>query len=168
MHRPIQDGLEDYLGGRKDPSAMKAFHQHLAACETCRAEVDSLARQSALLRVLRAPAPVEPAPGFYARVIERIESQRSLSFWSVFLEPWMAKRIAFASLCLLVLLGSTVMTTDPMGEPNSIAATPVGLMATDVMPAADGSDPHHDRAVVLTTLASFGGSGAPLIQTSSD
>jgi hypothetical protein len=112
---------------------------------------------------------VDPAPGFYARVIERIEAQRVNSFWSVFLEPVMARRIVYASLCLLVLLGSAVVSTGPMQSGPAAATTPVALMADESMPAADGSDIHHDRTVVLTTLTSFGGpAGADFLPTSSD
>ncbi len=168
MHRPIQDGLEDYLAGRTDAAKLKSFHEHLAICEPCREQVERLAGQARLIRTLRAPAAADPAPGFYARVIERIEAQRANSLWSIFLEPWMARRIAYASLCLLVLLGSAVLTTGPVADP-AMAATPVAIMGGEPMPVADGSDPHHDRTVVLTTLAAFsGGVGGDTLPTSSD
>jgi len=167
MHRPIQDGLEEYLGGRGNPGRLKSFHDHMAACDECRNQVKALEEQSQLVQSLRVPAMVDPTPGFYARVIERIEAQRANSFWSIFLEPMMARRIAYASLCLLVLLGSAVVGTGPVGS-SAIAASPVGIMAVEPMPAADGTDPHHDRTVVLTTLASFSSGGFDSLQTSSD
>ena len=48
----------------------------------------------------------EPAPGFYARVSQRIDRERRVPFWQVFLEPAVARRLAFAGLMWLLLLGT--------------------------------------------------------------
>jgi predicted anti-sigma-YlaC factor YlaD len=72
MHQPIRDGLEDYLAGREHPR----FTAHLAACSDCRENVNRIIRQNQLLRLLRVEsADVAPSPGFYARVIDRIDAR---------------------------------------------------------------------------------------------
>jgi anti-sigma factor RsiW len=164
MHRPILEGLEEFLSGSGESDRVQRLSQHLAECGECRRLVDGMRSQSAAVRSLRAPEEVEPAPGFYARVIDRIEAQSRNSLWSVFLEPLFAKRLVFASLALFALLASAVWTSDPAIALHE--ANPVGLMAVD-MPHADGVDPQRDRNVVFVQLATYGGEGGEL-QLSSD
>src|SRR5258708_2797912 len=120
MHREICDYLEEILSGAPPESATK----HLRRCEECRETVVSMAGQAALLRVLKAPADAEPRPGFYARVLERIEAEGPVSIWNLFAESAFGKRIAVASLALALLLGiylvSVERTAEPMvaGEPT--------------------------------------------------
>ncbi|HLN99831.1 MAG TPA: zf-HC2 domain-containing protein, partial [Pyrinomonadaceae bacterium] len=103
MHKPILDGLESYLSGHQPALESEQFSAHLATCPECRAELDSLQAQAEMMRLLRAPV-VEPAPGFYARVMERIESQTPFSLWSIFLEPAFGTRVMVAALGLFVVL----------------------------------------------------------------
>jgi predicted anti-sigma-YlaC factor YlaD len=168
MHRPVEDGLEDYLGGHAEPSRMKRFHEHVQKCADCRTELSAIESQARMVRSLKPGGEFEPAPGFYARVMGRIEAQSRESSWSLFLEPLVARQLMFASLCLLVLLASAAVSANIGTGHDSIAATPVSVFADEPLPAADGSDPQHDRTVVLTNLTSeyFGGAG--LILTSSD
>ncbi|MGH9613225.1 MAG: hypothetical protein ACRD4P_09125, partial [Bryobacteraceae bacterium] len=65
MHQPIRDGLEDYFNGNTPSGEFKA---HLAACESCAADVRELERHSQWLQTLRHRAEIDPTPGFYARV----------------------------------------------------------------------------------------------------
>ncbi|MBS1831944.1 MAG: hypothetical protein JST65_04490 [Acidobacteria bacterium] len=65
-----------------------------------------------LLRALKAPADVAPRPGFYARVMERVETQQKSSIWSVFLEPVFSRRLAFASLAMMLLMGVALLSGD--------------------------------------------------------
>ena len=168
MHKPIEDGLEDYLTGRAGTASYQGFVAHVAACVECAAEVGLMKQQAEWMRELRPPADSEPSPGFYARVIERIEAQTAKSFWGVFLEPVFGKRFALACLALFVLLSSAVWQTD--SSPILHQNNPVSILASEQMPAATGEDPTRDRTVVLTNLASFntGGSPATLLPVSSD
>ena len=75
-----------------------------------------------LLQSLRCPDEIMPRAGFYARVMDRVESQQSKSIWSVFLEPIFGRRLAMASAALMLLLGLTFFTT-PQAE-EEVAFTP--------------------------------------------
>jgi len=159
MHKPIQDGLEEYLSGKADGGRLEAFHRHLAGCDDCRRELTALESHAQLLRGLRPRTSYDPAPGFYARVIDRIEAQGADSFWSIFMEPAFGKRLVLASLALLALLGSAIFTAPVPDDPSS----PVGIMATFEYPPAPGVDQQHDRSLVLVNLATYSqGSAAPL------
>ena len=63
-----------------------------------------------LLQSLRAPEGITPRAGFYGRVMDRVESQRKTSIWSVFLEPAFSFRLAAASLALMLLMGVALYT----------------------------------------------------------
>jgi hypothetical protein len=153
MHQPMVNGIEDYLSGRATDKS-RGLAQHLESCAECRAEAVAMKDQSELLRALQAPETLDPLPGFYARVMERIEAQAPNSLWSIFLEPVFAKRLVFASLALFVLLGSAVWQTNP--DPVLHESNPMSILAGADLPQTNGEDPTHDRAVVLVNLASYG------------
>lgn len=168
MHEPIEDGLEAYLTGRAGSDSYRGFEAHLAVCVECAAEVGVMKQQAEWMRELRAPADAEPSPGFYARVMERIEAQSAKSFWGVFLEPVFGKRLALACLALFVLLSSAAWQTDAAPVPDE--STVVSLLAARETPAATGVDPNRNRTVVLTNFASYGSERgpSPLLPISSD
>jgi hypothetical protein len=69
--------------------------------------------QAALLRELRAPeTSLEPRPGFYARVLERIEAEGPGSIWSLFFDSTFGRRLALASLALAALLVATLVSSE--------------------------------------------------------
>ena len=168
MHEPIKQGLEEFLAGRSGREQSEEFQRHLAACQDCRLMLDDMQTHQALLRELRAPEIEGPGPGFYARVLERIEAQAAGSFWTIFLEPSFGRRLLYASLALFVVLGSAVWQT--AGTTPIDQANPVHIMAGGDLPAATGEDPGHDREVVLTNLVSLsdGGQGPDSLPISSD
>src|SRR5690349_12085842 len=102
MHQPIKDNLEEYLRGSAH-LVPQAFHAHLEACEECASELRLLETQAMMLRSLRSSSEAAPRPGFYARVMERVEEQGRTSIWSVFLLPSFGRRLAIASAALVVL-----------------------------------------------------------------
>jgi len=167
MHKPIQDGLESYLSGHLPSVERARFSAHLAECAECRAEVHALQGQAEMVRLLRAPV-VDPAPGFYARVMERIESQAAPSLWSIFLEPAFGTRLMVAALGLFVVLAGAAWQT----QPDSLVLeehNPVSVLAAYEMPPASGLDPQQDRNVVFVKLATYGGTAsASLLPVSSD
>jgi hypothetical protein len=72
---------------------------------------------SAALRQLgEAGRSAEARPGFYTRVIERVEAQRAGSLWELLFEPVFGRRIAVASLALALLLGVYLVSTEPAEE----------------------------------------------------
>lgn len=157
MHQPIRDNLEDYLKGTAQ-RVPREFHDHLAECESCAGELQLLEAQSSMLRSLKA-GEMEPRPGFYARVIERIEAQRPQSMWSLLLEPHFGRRLAFASATLAVLLG-TYLVTSESGEPDmsSISAQVVYSEAPSASQASveqSSFQQQRQRDAVLVSLASF-------------
>ena len=81
--------------------------------------------QAELIRLLRAPEEMEPAPGFYARVLQRIEERTKDSIWAVFLYPPFAKRLVYASLSVALMLGTYVITQESrdghLGGENIVA-----------------------------------------------
>jgi predicted anti-sigma-YlaC factor YlaD len=108
MHRLVRDHIEDVVAGLESASVA----EHLKACEECRSDVTVMRAHSAALRELKAPDDAEPRPGFYARVMERIEAQGPASIWSLFIESAFGRRIAVASLALALLLGVYVISSE--------------------------------------------------------
>jgi hypothetical protein len=86
--------------------------RHLLSCKSCSSELDAMRFQAKLLRKLGCQEDVEPAAGFYARVMQRIEERAKDSIWAVFIYSPFGKRLAFASLTVAVLLGSYVLTEE--------------------------------------------------------
>lgn len=156
MHEPVVDGLEEYLAGTLAGRRLTEFEQHLAGCGECRRLLSALPAQQALLGALRPPRPVSPAPGFYARVMERIEARRASSIWAALLEPAFGRRLSYAMLALLVVLSAAVWNGP--GQPVIDESNPMAVFAIE-LPEANGADPGHDRAVVLTHLVSMSGGG---------
>lgn len=150
MHEPLTGRLEQCLQGDR----FAEVDEHLRICEECRAEWESMSRQSRLLQVLRAPREFDPDAGFYARVLSRIESQQ-VSIWKIFGESLFAKRLAVASLAFALLTGTVLVSSNMPSEMVNSAAPEVMLADTDYAQHL-GSNPERDREVVLVNLASFG------------
>src|SRR5579862_7719508 len=119
MHREIRDHIEDVLAGSNSGSGT----DHLSQCEECRTEVRGMQDQTTLIRELRAPEGfvAELRPGFYARVMERIEAEGPISIWNLFIESAFGRRIAVASLALALLIGVYVVTSERSADDSTIA-----------------------------------------------
>jgi predicted anti-sigma-YlaC factor YlaD len=167
MHQSIRESLEDYLNGSDIP---EEFRTHLGECGECAAELRLLETQSQLLRSLAPSRDVEPRAGFYARVMERIESQPA-SIWSAFLDRKFGLRLALASAVLVTLLGTYLVTSEPSGPEFASApavvstdlpsATGVGVrreersqQAASIQPD-DGQRQQQQRDALLVDLASY-------------
>lgn len=136
MHRLIRDHLEEVLtgeGAQPDHPAGK----HLEECEECRNEIALMRGHGDILRQWQSSTELEPPPGFYARVMERIEAQAPVSIWDLFFDsPW-GRRIAMASLALALLLGGYLVGTERMPEQYAVASVDVGLSVPDLNSNAD-------------------------------
>jgi predicted anti-sigma-YlaC factor YlaD len=158
MHQPIRDNLEDYLKGSIQ-QVPQAFHAHLVACEECANELRLLETQANMLRSLRSVEDVVPIPGFYARVMERVEDQGRVSVWSIFLQPSFGRRLAIASATLVLLLGTYLVTTEPgdqgAASSPSVATDIVSMPAPEAGAVDDSLQQQRQRNAVLVDLASF-------------
>ena len=143
------DGLEEYLSGGLKPVDLREFEAHLSACDTCREEVAAFRDLAGLFAPLRTQETPDLAPGFYARVMQRVEAQKPApSFFSLFaLDVVFGRRLAFASLVLMALLGSVLVTREtyyPAGP------TPESVMAQQASPAFDSESGENNMLVTLT------------------
>lgn len=167
MDRRIEENLEGHLHGSLDTRGRAEMDEALRQDEESRRMVELFEKHARMMRTLRAPSELDPAPGFYARVMERIEAQRPASIWNLFVEPRFFQRLAFASAALLVLMG--VLLVAPADEEASLfAAQPAAVehvLAQDGCNGPGCSDPtsvmasrqlESHREAVLVTLTTHG------------
>jgi predicted anti-sigma-YlaC factor YlaD len=154
MHRLIKERLEEYLRGTGEEADLAAFRAHLASCGDCSGEIGGMRSQARLLQLLRLPEEVEPGAGFYARVMERIDAQRSASPFYAFLDLHLAHRLIFASLTAVIVLGSYLVYTEraqSFGGFGLVSALASQTPERDLV----GAHPAQDRETVLLALASY-------------
>ena len=149
MHAAELDRLEEYLSGSLEPAALDKIETHLKTCEGCRQEVESLQELSQCLAALRPKKTLEPSPGFYARVMERVGRQTAaLSFANFF--NWQfafGRRVAFAALVTFAILGSYLIMHEN-ASPSGLS--PEAVMAQQESPAFE-SGPAPDNMLVSLT-----------------
>jgi len=145
MHAVIIDDLEQYLSGRMPPSALNRFQAHLATCGECRREVDEIRESTRLLASLKPAGDLEPPPSFVAQVMQTVSAGPAASFWSSFGDFAFGRRVVFASLLTLAVLGTVLVSREEAYAPNP--TTPEMVMAD-----AAGS-PNADQ--MLATLTSY-------------
>jgi hypothetical protein len=151
MHQPVREGLEDYLAGK--PSRTGDFGNHLKACMECAAELEILREQARLVGMLRPSEILDPAPGFYARVLSRIERRVKPSVWALLLEPTLGRRVALASAALALVVSAYIVSTEPF---RMTPATSPAIAAIRELPQqGTAATSEQDRDVVLASLASF-------------
>jgi hypothetical protein len=133
MHREIQNQIEEVLGATEADARARRVSEHLNGCAECRDEIGGMRDHAALLQQLRAPAGIElePRPGFYARVLQRIEEEGPVSIWNLFIESAFGRRIALASLALALLLGVYVISSERAAQDPILASQPVPVMGED-------------------------------------
>ena len=152
MHEPVIQSLEEILRGGALRGEAEA---HLTGCRACREEVSAMKMQNELFGAFRSPADVTPAPGFYARVMDRIENQARPSVWSLFEESLFAKRLAYASLSLVLVLGTYVISSARSEQAVAVNAPEAILAAEDSQQQLNSSDVNRARETTLVTLASY-------------
>ena len=111
MHGPIRDRLEDLLSQGQETAGERDL-EHLSQCRECLAELHSMQTQASMLKSLRAHAELEPAPGFYARVMQRIEERAKETIWAALAGSPLFSKFAYASLTLVLVLGSYVIASE--------------------------------------------------------
>jgi hypothetical protein len=154
MHEPLKGRIEDYLHGG---SHLPDVEQHLANCRSCNAEAAAMKQQAELFRSLKANETVELDAAFYARVMNRIETQAKPSIWNIFGESIFAKRLVYASLTFVVLLGTYfVSSTTTMDDQQLANSSPEMIMSTgETQAVSTSTDLQKEREAVLVNLATY-------------
>src|ERR1700686_1737538 len=108
MHAVVMESLEEYLSGTLEPAADRDVGAHLSTCRRCREELAGMRNISELFVSLQPEEPLEPAPGFYARVIQQVgERKAAPSFAGFFaLDLAFGRRLVLACLLTFAILGS--------------------------------------------------------------
>jgi predicted anti-sigma-YlaC factor YlaD len=154
MHEPVRGRLEGYL---RAGSGYADVEEHLRNCEGCRNEVNAMRAQAGLFKAIQPPSGIEPGPGFYARVMNRVETDLKPSPWSLFGDSLFAKRLAYASVTFLVLMGTVLVSSTESEDMVAAETTPEVILAGEHWPAQRVSmdDLQRDREVVLVNLATY-------------
>ena len=151
MHREVRDRIEEVLAmpeTLREPSG-----EHLGTCAECRDEIAAMREHASALRALRAEG--EPRPGFYARVMERIEARRAISIWTIFFESAFGRRLAVASMALALLLGVYLVTSERAVEESAVTAQEATSVPGEDQPAALLTGANVDRDAVLVNLVTY-------------
>jgi predicted anti-sigma-YlaC factor YlaD len=111
MHEPVRNQLEELLA-KSGVIEQGKSGLHLQSCSECSSEFKIMQAQSEFLRSLRTPEELEPAAGFYARVLQTIESRAKRSIWAGFIYSPVRTRLAYMSLSLAVVLGAYVVAEE--------------------------------------------------------
>lgn len=175
--KPLEDGLEGMIESGKMPDDGTALGAYLKSNPVAREEVAQMMDLSRLIRENFALSAaerdeLEPAPGFYARVMARIEEQAvPPSIWNFFLEP-LGMRLVYASVALAVLLiAATVFDAVPGASNEPVVATgmpsieapsepvvlPGAFLASDHSegPVVESANPAKDRGAALVQLTTY-------------
>ena len=128
MHAVVMESLEEYLSGTLKPAAHRDIEAHLSICEPCRQEVAGMQEISQLFGAMSSKEAIEPAPGFYARVMQQVGGRTAVPAFASFfnLDLAFARRLVFASLLMLAALGSYLVSREaeyPSGpSPDAVMA----------------------------------------------
>ena len=124
MHRLIQDHLEEVLA-ESNPNEIRPPpplgrmrgmpRRNLRAAPTCRH-----APCAACARIVNDDT-LAPRPGFYARVMERIEAQRPIDIWQLFFDSAFGRRIAIASVALALVFSLYLVSSERFAQPVMVS-----------------------------------------------
>ena len=170
--KPLEDGLEGMIerGKLTDDGPVGMFLKVNPAARqevTGMIEISRLIQESFKLSAPEAEA-LEVSPGFYARVLARIDAEGTVpSIWNFFLEPF-GRRLVYASLALATLLfaatlfDSTPFDATPVDQPEMASSTPSpvlhgAVLASDSndMPVVESSNQEEDRSRTLVQLTTY-------------
>ena len=150
MHAGMMDNLEEYLAGTLEPAQFREIESHLSSCRACREEVRCMREVSGLFAALRRDEADtwNVAPGFSARVMEKLEQRKAIPAFAGFfaLNLGFARRLAFASLLMLAVVGGYLVTHES-GSPTG--PSPEAILAQQNAPGF-GSNAENNMLVTLT------------------
>lgn len=149
----LREHLEGHLSGTLKESEKSALAAYLAAHPEAVDEWDLYLESASLFRVLQVdPEEAGPDPGFYARVMERVEQERRVPFWNVFLQPAFVRQLVFACLMWFAFLGAYVTifgTNDPSPQVAESIVTEQPLPEYNVRMGADLVENRNSMLAVL-------------------
>jgi anti-sigma factor RsiW len=145
MHAVIINDLEEYLSGDLPPSALNRFQTHLETCGQCRRAVEEIRESAGLLAVLKPAGDVDSPPTFVARVMQAVTERAAPPFWTAFGDFAFGRRVVFATLMMLAVLGTVLVSREGAYAPSP--TSPEAVMADDAV------SPNADQ--MLVTLTSY-------------
>jgi hypothetical protein len=165
MHAVLIESLEDYLSGSLERAEERALEAHLAVCKACREDLRDMQSLSQWFGAFRPPTAVSgsisvagtvaeealaPSPGFYARVIQEVETRKSASSFSAFfaLDFTFGRRLVLSSLLTLVVVGGFLVSreTGYAGGPG-----PDSILAQQDAPGFDSAPASPSMLATLTS-----------------
>jgi anti-sigma factor RsiW len=152
MHAVVMENLEEYLAGELTPFTLRNIEAHLKTCGMCREELAQMREMSTWISSFKLePTVVEPAPGFYSRVMRQVGGLKPVpTFASLFaLDLAFGRRLAFSCLLTLAVLGGYLVSKET-GEPAALS--PEMVMAQQNAPSFDSPQAHE---AMLATLTGF-------------
>jgi anti-sigma factor RsiW len=149
MHAVVMESLEEYLSGTLKPETQRDIEAHLSICASCRQEVASMQEISGLFESLVAEEALEPAPGFYARVMQQVGGRKAAPSLAAFfgLDLTFARRLVFASLLMLAALGSYLVSREAEFPTGS---SPDAVMAQQESPQFEAAPAHEAMLATMT------------------
>jgi anti-sigma factor RsiW len=137
MHALIAENVEDYLAGTLPPASHRRLQAHLETCKECSREIQEMREITELFVSFKIERAMEPSPGFAARVMRDLAARPALSLWSPFADLAFGRRVVFATLLTLAVLGTVLVSREGAYAPAP--TTPEAVMANDEgSPTADG------------------------------
>lgn len=116
MNEYVRDKVEDILDGSLNDNEREQVDALLENDPKTARELEELEETSEFFVETRAAVEesrsFEMDPAFFARVMQNVEEEREAPFWVAFLEPLFVKRLAFAALVWMAMLGSFVAIYD--------------------------------------------------------
>ena len=149
MHSVVMDNIEEFLAGTLEPAEHQALAAHLSSCELCREEVRGMQSVSLLFGSLRTELAFKPAPGFYARVMQRAEETKPASFFAgIFaLDTIFGRKLVFSSLLTLGVLGGYLVSRE---SSYMAGPTPDAIMAQQTQAAFNSAPAPESMLITLT------------------
>ena len=150
MHAVVMERLEEYLAGTLNPADERQVEAHLNGCPACREELAAMEDVSLMFHSLRVEGWTEPAPGFYSQVMAQVgeaQTARSVTSGLFGIDLVFARRLAFACLLTLAILGSYLVSRE---SSYSNGPSPEAVMAQQGLPAFDSAPAHDNMLIALT------------------
>jgi hypothetical protein len=163
----LLEGMEDILSSGSIPGADTPAGALLNENPHARTEVAQMIEISRLIREnlsvqAEQAEDLGPAPGFYARVMARVEKQSSE--WDFFFQPF-ARRLVYASMALAILVFAIIVFDHNPARDSEVAVQAPAtydqvngavLVSDDNdAPVVESPNIEADRGTVLVHLATF-------------